>query len=43
LVATLIGGVALENKGLAGSWLTACCQGARGLLEEGDDLAAAAG
>lgn len=47
LATTLIGGVALaralDDEGLAEELLVACCQGARGLLEEGDDLAAAAG
>lgn len=47
LATTLIGGVALaralDDEGLAEELLVACHQGARGLLEEGDDLAAAAG
>ncbi|MCD4864225.1 TetR/AcrR family transcriptional regulator [Pseudomonas sp. PLB05] len=47
LVTTLIGGVALaralDDEGLAEELLAACRQGGQGLLEEGDDLAAAAG
>lgn len=47
LATTLIGGVALaralDDEGLAEELLAACRQGGQGLLEEGDDLAAAAG
>ncbi|WP_347883789.1 TetR family transcriptional regulator [Pseudomonas aestiva] len=47
LATTLIGGVALaralDDEALAEELLVACHQGAQGLLEEGDDLAAAAG
>jgi len=47
LATTLIGGVALaralDDEGLSEELLAACRQGAQGLLEEGGDLAAAAG
>lgn len=47
LATTLIGGVALaralDDEDLAEELLAACRQGAQGLLEEGGDLAAAAG